>query len=571
MKRLLVVVASIGLLAGCGINPGPVRTEGKPGGPGQLANESELTGDLRRPEGADSAKDLVQRFLKAAADDRADQTQITGSYVKPGEYWRPSPEIRLVRPLSEPTTSSLPDSRTSVQWRVLHVGTLSPKGQILPVVASPEDLKFTVEDVPGKGVYLVAPPQFIYFNETALGEFYQRRLIYFWNAQGDTLVPDLRYVSRYRTEASRADQLVRWLYDGPSEWLDPAVLPPPTETQPGGGRGVTRDANSGALVVDLQTSVGPQEMDRLTKQLVKTLLDSPRLVLDLRVRNQSLGTYSYQPDPPPGPSHGFGIVEGTARRIEGDLSEPVSLPVELNKNLAAVAFSRDETAAMLVHQDGDFVKLSIWSLGRDPVQVNLSPRPRRVSQPIWLADKRSLLVLVDGTLYQVGVEGTVMPVGNGQNLAAVSLNADKTRLALVQGGELKMAALRKVNNVLTVGQPQLVPTQFVKGVQNVTFLGDQQLVVAGANNTEVTLVSMNVDGGAEYSYGGTTFPLSATVGHLVAKQPAGPAYFQVDGRSAAVLQRGTEWVQLQVPAISASPSPSPGSQSSVVLRPSFAG
>lgn len=557
------------LAAGCGINSGPVRPQAKAGEADAQGTGIPLRDKLKRSKQTNVPVDLVMDFLTAAADDASSRLQTMNSYLVPGEYWNPSKEIHVVRVLEGPKASSNFDGSTLVQLRVQHVGSLNASGQIESPTRGEEPLAFTVVSQGEQGLYLARPPQEMLMLESALSNnYFETRALYFQDKSGRGLIPDLRYVHKHLLEEAKADLLVKWLYEGPVAWLRPTVKELPPDTRPPVGKKVTRD-ESGSLFVDLATAPAGEEFDDMAKQLAKTLISGDVASLHLLVQGQpQRELHRPQEELRPAPRR-YGLVNGSVRRLDGALAvtSALSLPDGLNTNLAAVAFDGDESRAVLVHNDPDAKRVSLWTRegGLVPIQLPVS-RPKRVLQPVWL-DASAALVVMDSKLYQLGFDGRAVPVLNGDNLTAISVGAEDCRVALVRNGQLMMAALvRAPNGIVSIGpEPQVVPTMFVNGVQNVAFSGrPTELIVAGADSKSVTLASMNIDGASYSAYRDDPFPLQARVSHLVA-WPWGPpgALFEVEGIRAYEAQF-SRWVPLGGPEA----SPSPGGETKVTA-PSF--
>lgn len=518
----LVALCLASLLAGCGIGAGPVRVEDRPDDL-TLGDQANSAVSLARPDQIRDAEELVWRFLAAAADDPETRTNTLRSYFgERGENWTPGEKINVVRVLSGPDAAPLSADRsyTVTVW-IQRLGELV-NGRIVPVRWEPEKLTFRVLD----GFFLdPAASSDLFLPDEILNIRYDDRQLYFRTADG-ALVTDLRYVPRYLSEGEKADQLIKWLYDGPAPWLDQVVGGKlPAATRPTAKVGYESD---GRLVVNLAAPAAEADLERLGDQLYRTLVVSPVTGLEIRIQGRPAQRQPSKPTAQPGyPVGRYAVVDGAVVRLRplARDEETLRLPAEVNKNVLAVAFSRGEESVALVRREGDSQKLWAGRVGM-PVEVDLPGTPRRISQPVWL-DHRSdvLLVLVDGKLFQVA-GGKATQVQGVSNVTAVSVAPDGIRIALVTNGELEMGALvRQPDGRISVGaNQQLVPTTFDR-VQNVAF-GNRGLVVAATDARGTRIVLMNIDGVLQEP-GTEELDSSLQVSQLVSDPQSGAILYEI--------------------------------------------
>jgi hypothetical protein len=564
VKRLVVFLAALVTLGGCGIGSGQVIADGLapkdgPGGVTGISGPPKRSGFKNIQPG-----DLVTAFLQASAANPADPAArelLMRTYVV-GAEWRPTGELKvvhIVNPDVRQATVNNADGTYTVNLLLQHVGVLDDDG----VLAASDDegteeVRFTVVNSGGE-LMLRDPPREFLLSDAGLGTYFEARPLYFYN--GGTLVPDLRYVSQSLSQEQKSNKLVDWLYDGAAAWLAPSVRRLPPDTRPGVTKAVRGE--NGSLVIDLSASVGDAEFRQLREQLARTLIRAPLSSLTIKVQGQ-VKAANYTPTfiPDRSTPARYLVADGVVHRLRtlGRESSAAPLPAEVNKNVVAAAFSAGEGAFAVVQQDGASQRLLVGT--RTPVTVNL--HASHVAQPYWLDhESRSLLVQADEHIYQIGVDGKIEQDTQVPGLQAMSTFYDGRRLALVIGGKLYLVS-RSESGTIAVGLMQVVRTQF-DAVQGVAFGERSQLVVSGSLAGGVRLLRMNLDGSQQILLGDAW---QGTVSHIVADQESGNALFEVQGRgafeagsSSQSLYEGIDW----------SPAAGPPAEKARISAPSFEG
>jgi hypothetical protein len=220
--------------AGCGV---PTETEVRVDGPVAEAEVSGSGVQSDPPPGPDDATDdrqLVDYFLQAAAADPADAVEKLRPFIHSEQRgsWRPDPRVMVVR-VEDITRTPAGDDEVRFDLQVRRVGVLAD-GAIEPQIQEPETVAFSVaretaaaedlghEPVPGR-YRIVDPPRFVMLEDRALERYFLPRSLYFWDADYDVLVPDLRWLPRAVPAARRPQIILDWLLAGPSPWLDSVV------------------------------------------------------------------------------------------------------------------------------------------------------------------------------------------------------------------------------------------------------------------------------------------------------------------------------------------------------------
>lgn len=523
-RGLAALVAGVSLVAlvGCGFS---ARTDvvvdeaGPTVGPGGAPNgERNPTERLA----SDDAVHLITSYLAAAAGDHysdAAHEQVLNrvkSYIAPGDRdgWNPGGEVNLVRWLD---TVPITLETDRYQVRVQQLGVLDKNGRVNPPVLKATSYTFQISAVPGqKGLFIHSPKNDLplLLAETALRDFYDSRPIYFWDAEGDTLVPDLRYLSRALAPEQQSTRLFDLLLDGPAEWLAGAVQPVPAGSKRSSN--VTTD-NEGRTVVNLAAAAAANSvsLDRLASQLSWTLRPPDGLQMQIEGRPTGETRTNFKQNNRAvwtAVPNRYAVVSGALRRIASSTAlPPLPLSAKINTGVVAGAVARGERAFALVRKDGRH------SDGSDRVRLHVGPsdsvRPttltaRTVSQLIWLDHEAAkVLVLADGRLRQV-VSGTQVSAGTPAvsavsvddaiegHIDGVSVAPDGHRVALVAGGKLYVAPLLRGGKVMSVGPLRWVPTRLSE-LQGVAFTGEERLVIVGSEGGSVRLTEVTVDGASQ--------------------------------------------------------------------------
>ncbi|MBV1849474.1 LpqB family beta-propeller domain-containing protein [Catellatospora tritici] len=512
-RRLLGLFSGAGAalaLGACGISPGDEVVRDGPGptaGPG-VAPAALATPPKRTPTEVPSV--LVTEFLQASAGDHGTQAshaqvmEVLKSYLSPAaiEEWSPGTEVNLVRLTTQPTRTDV----KGVYFSVQHLGVLTPDGRIEPPRLTQKTYTIEVEkSATGPGLVITKPPNDLLLIDTAVAKYYDVRPIYFLSSgDASTLVPDLRYLPRAVPPEQQGNRLLEWLVNGPSSWLDRAVARLPEGTARRGN--ITLSADN--VTVNLTASVSDATaLDNLAAQLWWTLRpDRSNRGLQLRTegvpvttstaylsKNAAVleGTLADEP-------RRYAVVDGSLHRLR---SGPATAPLALgnvNQNVVVAAVSRRAEAVALVRKRYGHHQLWIGAVDRI---LYSGLDGESMSAPTWLdRGKSKLLVIVNGEIYAVDVEGGHAPVHAERlpgKVTAMSVAPDGRRMALVIGGKLYVATLIRDSNRVTsfsIGQPRLVPTG-LSDLKGVAFTKEDHLVIAGLSpDQEVLLFEITVDG-----------------------------------------------------------------------------
>ncbi|WP_186315798.1 LpqB family beta-propeller domain-containing protein [Catellatospora sichuanensis] len=593
LAGVLVAGFAAAALAGCGIgvDSGVVRDGAGPtAAPGQAPPGS--SGPQARDADEQKPSKLVKDFLESAAGDHGlpathenIMDNVVRSYLGPAtrEEWKPSGDgdLTLVQLIEDPTEVS---SQHIVRVRVRYLGVLTVDGRINPHEGGEKTLTFKVEQIGQQGLFITDLPADLLLSRSGLLGYYDQVQIYFWNKDGTSLVPDLRYIPKALEQ--RENRLLDWLLKGPADWLSPAVRPLPEGTRR--LNNIVKDDQK--LVVSLAGVADMAEVavrDSLAAQLYWTLLPKGQLELKVESRvyptsgnftaaNRAVGTGEIRD---PG-RYAVDRDAGVLRRISSP-EERGALPLhtESNKNVKSAGVAAREAAFALVRQEKGRDRLYVGRKESElhPVDIAIDGAP--LGMPFWLdRSAEVVLVLGKGSLWAARIDDRkAVKVGSGgKPITAASVAPDGRRIAFVSRNKLYIAPLlRQANAVGTfaIGQARELHTSLTE-LRGVGFLREDTLVVASAGS-KIQLAHVSVDGVVEEVL---TTNVKAEVSNLVgyvpdARRPerTGNVLLDVDGEAhqafegallaplsaGLILPPAPEPTVTPSPAVSGSPQPAP--------------
>jgi hypothetical protein len=518
----LVAVLALGLAlgpAGCGVpksgRPVVVRDATVNGPP----TSTNATGK-KPPDSATDAEDLVRRYLTAVAggnevsQDQPDALNKAVDWAKgfltpdAAATWQHGQEITVVRARIGIAVATANGTRVDLALQA--VGTLDSRGTVEPTARSYNYPLTIVSAERGVGLRIADPPPGMLLSTDALNDFYDVQPIYFWDAAGRNLVPDLRYISTLGSPANRPVQLTNWLRDGPSDFLRQAVVPLPPAIEikdrpvlrgasPDSGVRVNLSAKAASVqpllasfIVQLRWSLRP-----LTGP-VELQIEGQRQDLQLPA-NAATGNPAVAPDGQKDPPR-FAVVNGQVRQLGGDAAVLPALVDDNNSGVVSAAIlSSAKPQVALVRGDGPG-KRRLW-LGSYDRALGAARYARTdlaattMSRPVGLLtpDGPVFLVAADGRLYSVPVAGPPVdrtPPGVGA-VTTVSVARDGRRIAFVAGGRPYVCVLQG-DRSLAVG-PAVEVQAGVSEVIGIAWSREDWLVVAGRMAGQSALVEVTTD------------------------------------------------------------------------------
>ena len=541
----LLLLAGWGLLAGCGV-PGKTRpvvvTDAPRLGAQNDANPEPPPG----PEGAGTPLELVKRFLAAPAwgnevtEDRPNAFNDAVNKVRQfmvddkRSSWQltnKNPVLSVVRVVD--TGPPVPASGGEVKLTLLPLGVLGDNGKFEPKLADTtqtpkraditQSRTFIVKQVAGGGLRIDNPPtDTLLLSDEALRDWYEQHPIYFWDSEDKLLVPDLRYLPKVVPGAKRPTEIVDWLLDGPSTWLNGSVIPVNPVNK--GNKQIERQdklfVENGKLVVNLTAkaaSISPVALGRFVHQLRWSLrpLEEP---VELRIGGNQLaepvsgsadGYLAFNPSGPPNAlpePDAFLVVDRRVQAVRGsaERAAPVLIP-EQNVGVVSGALTRDKAA--LARLDGNRQRLFLGRFDADQGSATYRDTGlvgATLSRPAWLSlAGQRVLVAADGKLFDVSFPGgafRMVDMGALRSVTAFAVAPDGRRIALVSGNEVYLAQLLPDGTRLRVGQPHRVSTRpssepaELDKVTGVAWSREDWIVVAGHTAAGGALVEVTVDG-----------------------------------------------------------------------------
>ncbi len=557
---LLLLPVVVALLASCLSVPtsGPV-VAGKsstpvPSGPVEIEPES--------PARDAPPQLVVEGFLHAMAAYGAEYA-VAREYLaeEVRASWQPERAV-LVYGEASPV-----ERGDSVVLEAPLVGVVGPDGAY---TASQERYRIDFEMVrDAQGQWRIGnPPPGLLVSQYLFERFYDDFDVYFFDPGLATVVPDPVYLPRGQQSATT---LVNALLDGPTRWLEPAVVSAlPDRTQLGLSIPVTPEGVAEVSFDDSVSQLTPEQRSRAAAQVVWTLRQLPqvsavRLMVDgapFAVPDQGVdGTvpveaYDYLAPVPAGPGLPLHVAlpEGV-HRVQESTGAPAVVPLE-----GPLGARTDPVAAMAVSWTG---QVAVVSLDRSRVEVAepvagapletvlsgasglLTPQYTRL-QELWLTESSEgttrVHVVRGGEVREVSA-----PALAGSTVLDLRVSPDGTRLAVVRaveggGTELGTALVRRGEEV-SVESWQSVPLATTAGsgtlaVQAVTWADATTLLLLARSGPDSQLLPWLVDeDGAEMTQvgAGGWEPVSL---HAAPDEDRASA-----ARAAAVGAQGQLWVR----------------------------
>ncbi|MFY1690240.1 LpqB family beta-propeller domain-containing protein [Plantactinospora sp. WMMB782] len=519
-------------LAGCGI---PGETDVRVDGRGPVADSAPADRPAAQPPGRTASgsepEAFARNFLTAAAGEAGEAYKRVNEYIRPGERLKPKPddkgEINVVRVDVDGGgigVTQNKDGTSLVSVKVQQIGVLRANGSMGAPVQQESEYEFVVGAAPtdpgtGGGLWVLKPPPVLLMIDDALRDYYQENTIYFWNANGTSLVPDLRYLPSTVPVQRHATAVRDWLIDGPSEWLKSAVALPDGTSSVGN---VPAPEEGGRLEINLAVKAGALETDldvrKLFTQIVWSLRTNQLLddELELKIQNQSRMVEvadDYRRDHPlyqlAGPAARYGVFAGRIYPLTNPGEpKPLPIPAAENHDIVTAGLSRngEDVAVALVTRDGDSFRLRVGSGPQAAGSLVTSAKSYPdLERPVWLKEAGVGgpigLVVAQGRLHTFTAGNPELtPVtfsGAELGVSAVSASLDGNRIAFVSGGRLYVAGIRPVDNGLNVEPPRQLATS-LHSLSAVDWFGENLLVVAGLDGEDAKAINrINVDGALE--------------------------------------------------------------------------
>jgi len=540
VRNFTIFLAATMLLTGCGSLPASLTAQVPTTGPIQQGAQVNLDRKdqfirviARSPRDGMTPTQIVQGFLDASAsfdgDHAVAREYLTGSA---NSRWRPGLQVSVYDGAAVVTSSgSLVTLTASQTGRIDEIGRY--------VVASPgQDVRGSFQLVrDGTQWRIDRLPQGLLLSASDVDRAYRSFAVYFFNPSFSALVPDARMIPVLGP--GQGTTLVRYLLDGPSAWLAPAVR---TGFPDGVGLNIESvPIDGGVARVDLKSSVlladdGTREA--LSQQLVWTLGQlSDVTSVEITAGGQQLvvpGVSSPQPvdawpkvNPDALPDNSSGYVARSRSVVR--LGTTTDRPVPGDAGSGAVSFlrfaiDRLSTAVAGIDADG-----TLWrgAIAQDAPLLALT-RGEALAAPvfdadgnIWVVNALTGLTRVDRIGRRAEVDVAGLPAES--SLLAAVPSRDGTRCALIVQQGVRTALYVGVivrSNVgapMAIADPIRVETRLTEAI-SVGWAGANSLLVIGSDGAEsLQVFDLNLARGSIIGIGAPEAPV------MVATAPGLPA------------------------------------------------
>jgi len=540
VRNFTIFLAATMLLTGCGSLPASLTAQVPTTGPIQQGAQVNLDRKdqfirviARSPRDGMSPTQIVQGFLDASAsfdgDHAVAREYLTGSA---NSRWRPGLQVSVYDGAAVVTSSG-----SSVTLTASQTGRIDEIGRY--VVASPgQDVRGSFQLVrDGTQWRIDRLPQGLLLSASDVDRAYRSFAVYFFNPSFSALVPDARMIPVLGP--GQGTTLVRYLLDGPSAWLAPAVR---TGFPDGVGLNIESvPIDGGVARVDLKSSVlladdGTREA--LSQQLVWTLGQlSDVTSVEITAGGQQLvvpGVSSPQPvdawpkvNPDALPDNSSGYVARSRSVVR--LGTTTDRPVPGDAGSGAVSFlrfaiDRLSTAVAGIDADG-----TLWrgAIAQDAPLLALT-RGEALAAPvfdadgnIWVVNALTGLTRVDRIGRRAEVDVAGLPAES--SLLAAVPSRDGTRCALIVQQGVRTALYVGVivrSNVgapMAIADPIRVETRLTEAI-SVGWAGANSLLVIGSDGAEsLQVFDLNLARGSIIGIGAPEAPV------MVATAPGLPA------------------------------------------------
>ncbi|PHX61440.1 MAG: hypothetical protein CK552_00530 [Actinobacteria bacterium] len=540
MRRFAIFLVAMMLLTGCGSLPASLTAQVPTTGPIQQGAQVNLDRKdqfirviARSPRDGMTPIQIVQGFLDASASFDGDHSvareYLTGSA---NSRWRPGLQVSVYDGAAVMTSSG-----SSVTLTASKTGRIDEIGRY--VVASPgQDLRGSFQLVrDGTQWRIDGLPQGLLLSAPDVERAYRPFAVYFFNPSFSALVPDARMIPVLGP--GQGTTLVRYLVDGPSGWLAPAVR---TGFPDGVGLNIESvPIDGGVAHVDLKSSAllaDDATREALSQQLIWTLGQlSDVTSVEITAGGQQLvvpGVSSPQPvdawpkvNPDFLPDNSSGYVARSRSVVRLGANADRVVPGDAGSgavSLLTFAIDRLSTAVAGIDADG-----TLWrgAIAQDAPLLALI-RGEALSAPvfdangnIWVVNALTGLTRVDRIGRRTEVEVATLPA-ESLLLSAVP-SRDGTRCALIVQQGVRTTLYVGVIVRSTVGAPMAiadpirVENRLTEAI-SVSWSGANSLMVLGSDGAQsLQVFDLNLARGSIIGIGAPEAPV------MVAAAPGLPA------------------------------------------------
>lgn len=505
----VVLATALAVAGGCGVSTSSPQKHGDSLPAVQPYGESVRS--IPDPAGVSDPEELVRLYLQAAVGGTEAVVPQVKAFLtgKALESWRDpaNPQnVTVIRVLRGPEEGVRGGGRSPVTVDYEVIGTLSngrvaepsPSGGgsitfwVVPDPNTPGDLR--IDEIQGWHGGLLLSDKAL---DEAQGGVHRIQPVYFWDAEYELLIPDLRYLPLTLNEEQRAKKLAQWLVAGPSPWLEPA----PQRLPAGTNLNVAIRTDPVRFEVNIETEqpFDQTAVARLHHQLRWTLsyggIDPPPLELFVNGQPQQSGVedyrafnraYRYRNEA--GPPGRYDVVDSRVAAVGLDPQPPLLTAAD-NADVETAAVNRDGTVAALVRRASNGLRyLNVIHADGRSVRSELR---QDVSRPSWVpvpgSREEFVMVASGGNMYLLSTtdpQFTDVTPARLTGVTSVSVAPDGRRIAFVADGLAYVASLsvNAVSNTVTVGSnPRPILASRAEAT-SVAWLNDTWLMVGGVAN-----------------------------------------------------------------------------------------
>lgn len=469
---LLGLLSATVVLSGCGVpSDGPaieIPIEQNDGS-GNSSEGQELLGPDVQPETS------LTNFLQAAAGIASTRGDRLNNFYETPSNDAVDPVVNVFKQIDLNPLPESEDGERSFRLRGENIGTYDQWGQLSPPDGKREfTMDFTLSRTLPDGKWRLAdPPSRLLLDAKAFSQYYEVTPLYFQRKDSSTLVPDIRYTYKYAAPERKRDELVLWLLNGPSDWLESAVS---TSFPPGTKLNSPLAVEGGALIVDLGSDAVTGDDKRMAAQLAWTLWEAASgLTLRLERNGQQMSENSISGYLSSNPTAAAGESGGSVHYLVDGAVAPADPAYQGLENAKYVANSVSRERKVVVDH-GNHLTVYVTSqkkLGENVVtKTAVGGLPAgTLGRPSWVGEQ-TMLIPIGGKLYAVNVrkDGTwkVQPDSLLDGVGRVSVALDGGRAALTLNGRAYVAPVipqgdgtvelgdrrpveRDVHNVIDIG------------------------------------------------------------------------------------------------------------------------
>ncbi|GAB3087933.1 LpqB family beta-propeller domain-containing protein [Corynebacterium aquatimens] len=414
------------------------------------------------PEDGQQPDLIVRDFFAACAHPTSD-FEVARNFLTPraSEAWNPGDKKLIVEGLDIKTALGDEGSAKPNTFLVTAniVGELWPGGAFVPNTGQFEG-ELSVEQVNGQWRISNLPNDLV-LERTELSKNYQHINLYFFDAPGQSLVTDKRWVySRHKAVDS---ELARMLVEGPAEQLLPALSVETPESVAFVGHNQGRYEFTGFGDADEQTRA------RFAAQLVWTLaiagIAGPYSIYadgtPLVGGSPELNTRDFTDLDPSGRVPGGRAVyaqsNGNVFRIKEGEVTPLPAPLGEGGRIASIDIASDGAYAAALKDSPDGEQAFYFgSMDGDTVAFHREVfRAKSMTRPTFETDHRVAWTVADGSRIKRAVRSAttddvtvsdvdlVLPNGVEENISVLRLSRTGARAVFIAGGRLFVGVVKR--------------------------------------------------------------------------------------------------------------------------------